>query len=484
MDGSSVAEGSEQLGSASDRGARDASADAVVFSRGSSGQGEFVNAIAILQLAFLTIVILAEFLTRDTAALSTASAINGVLVICGFAIQTNHWAKARHNGQVRDGLSELVRSALHAAAIVFISATLSMHLSGASGGQLDTPRTFFLLLTTSWSRFAIFIVVKRLTSENMRRVAVFGDGEAAVRLAQQVKAKRPGMSVSLFPVAQFRSQANTTAPIHFSTCANPKLVELAPDIALISSSVSDETIDQLASQLAPHSLDVLVQIPHQSRWAIGPIVNLDGTQFVRIFPRPLRTYQMTLKRALDIWMSSTLIVLLLPLLLCVAMAIKIDSRGPFLFRQPRVGRAGIHFMVWKFRTMKEEATDPLADRATVMNDPRITRVGALLRKFSIDELPQLFNVLFGSMSIVGPRPHAMNGNGFSRVMPNYDARHRVKPGITGLAQILGWRGPTDTATKIEQRVANDLRYISNWSFGRDILIIGRTLFALCGKNAF
>jgi putative colanic acid biosynthesis UDP-glucose lipid carrier transferase len=166
------------------------------------------------------------------------------------------------------------------------------------------------------------------------------------------------------------------------------------------------------------------------------------------------------------------------------MAIKIDSRGPFLFRQPRVGRAGIHFMVWKFRTMKEEATDPLADRATVMNDPRITRVGALLRKFSIDELPQLFNVLFGSMSIVGPRPHAMNGNGFSRVMPNYDARHRVKPGITGLAQILGWRGPTDTATKIEQRVANDLRYISNWSFSRDILIIGRTLFALCGKNAF
>ena len=114
----------------------------------------------------------------------------------------------------------------------------------------------------------------------------------------------------------------------------------------------------------------------------------------------------------------------------------------------------------------------------------MTRFGAFLRKTSLDELPQLFNVFLGSMSLVGPRPHAMNGNDFSSVMANYDARHRVKPEITGLAQVSGWRGPTDTPVKIEQRVANDLRYIGEWSLSQDILIICRTVLALYGKNAF
>ena len=134
--------------------------------------------------------------------------------------------------------------------------------------------------------------------------------------------------------------------------------------------------------------------------------------------------------------------------------------------------------------MVTQATDLFAENPTVLNDSRLTRFGAILRKTSLDELPQLFNVLLGSMSLVGPRPHAMNGNDFNSVMANYAARHRVKPGITGLAQVSGWRGPTDTPTKIEQRVANDLRYIGEWSLRQDILIICRTLFALHGKNAF
>ena len=134
--------------------------------------------------------------------------------------------------------------------------------------------------------------------------------------------------------------------------------------------------------------------------------------------------------------------------------------------------------------MVTHAADLLAKSPTVFGDPRLTRFGAVLRKTSLDELPQLFNVFLGSMSLVGPRPHAMNGNDFSSVMANYAARHRVKPGITGLAQVSGWRGPTDTPAKIEQRVANDLRYIGEWSLSQDILIICRTVLALCGKNAF
>jgi lipopolysaccharide/colanic/teichoic acid biosynthesis glycosyltransferase len=134
--------------------------------------------------------------------------------------------------------------------------------------------------------------------------------------------------------------------------------------------------------------------------------------------------------------------------------------------------------------MVTQAADLLAENPTVAGDPRLTRFGAILRKTSLDELPQLFNVLLGSMSLVGPRPHAMNGNHFNSVISNYAARHRVKPGITGLAQVLGWRGPTDTPTKIEQRVANDLRYIGEWSLRLDVLIICRTVFALYGRNAF
>jgi lipopolysaccharide/colanic/teichoic acid biosynthesis glycosyltransferase len=176
--------------------------------------------------------------------------------------------------------------------------------------------------------------------------------------------------------------------------------------------------------------------------------------------------------------------LLLPLLLAVAALIKIDSPGPVLFRQPRVGRGGGHFTILKFRTMHVTAADLLARQDTVQNDPRLTRVGKWIRKCSVDELPQLLNVFLGSMSLVGPRPHAMNGHRFSDCVGNYHARHRMRPGITGLAQVLGWRGPTDTRTKIEQRVANDLYYVSHWSLRGDLVILGRTLFAMWGKNAF
>src|SRR5262249_39250362 len=158
--------------------------------------------------------------------------------------------------------------------------------------------------------------------------------------------------------------------------------------------------------------------------------------------------------------------------------------GPVFFRQSRVGLGGAHFSVYKFRTMRTEACDARADRPTVSNDPRVTRIGAFLRKTSIDELPQLLNVLFGDMSLVGPRPHAMNGTHFSKVVDHYHARHRVRPGITGLAQVKGWRGLVDSDPKIEQRVANDLRYISEWSLVRDVGIIWRTAFVMCHRNAF
>lgn len=166
----------------------------------------------------------------------------------------------------------------------------------------------------------------------------------------------------------------------------------------------------------------------------------------------------------------------------VALAIRLDSKGPVLFRQKRYGYNNRLIWVFKFRSMYTERTDANAERQTTRDDDRITRVGRFIRKTSIDELPQLFNVLAGSMSMVGPRPHATAtkaaGIPFEEAVSEYGSRHRVKPGITGWAQINGYRGETDTLHKIKKRVEYDLEYIAKWSVWFDLYILFRTVPAV------
>jgi lipopolysaccharide/colanic/teichoic acid biosynthesis glycosyltransferase len=176
-------------------------------------------------------------------------------------------------------------------------------------------------------------------------------------------------------------------------------------------------------------------------------------------------------------------------MLFIALAIKLDSRGPVFFRQPRLGFNQKIFHVYKFRTMYVADSDKLGDQLTRKGDKRITRLGNLLRKSSLDELPQLLNVLSGDMSIVGPRPHPLNAKAadkrYDEVVDGYAARHRVKPGITGWAQVNGWRGETDTYEKIEKRVEHDLSYIERWSVLFDLRIILRTaVHGFYHDNAF
>jgi len=178
-----------------------------------------------------------------------------------------------------------------------------------------------------------------------------------------------------------------------------------------------------------------------------------------------------------------------PLMALIALAIKLDSKGPVLFRQKRQGFNNELIDVYKFRSMYVEASDADASKLVTKNDPRVTRVGAFLRKTSLDELPQLFNVIKGELSLVGPRPHALKAKAEDRlyadVVDGYFARHRVKPGVTGWAQINGWRGETDTEEKIQRRVEHDLYYIENWSVTFDLYILLMTPFALLkGQNAY
>jgi polysaccharide biosynthesis protein PslA len=202
-----------------------------------------------------------------------------------------------------------------------------------------------------------------------------------------------------------------------------------------------------------------------------------------------RRWQEPAKRATDIIVALLLIAVFAPVMLLVAMAIRLESRGPILFRQQRVGFANIGFEMLKFRTMHHHPPEHGRLQQTTRHDPRVTRVGACLRHSSLDELPQLFNVLRGEMSIVGPRPHApgtcVAGKPFELVTPNYPARHCVRPGMTGLAQVRGWRGETDSEEKLLRRVAADLEYIDNWSLWLDFVILGRTAVSvLAMRNAY
>jgi Undecaprenyl-phosphate glucose phosphotransferase len=214
-----------------------------------------------------------------------------------------------------------------------------------------------------------------------------------------------------------------------------------------------------------------------------------GVPVLEVFKKPLTDWHSVIKEIEDRVLAAILLLFLAPLLLLVALLIKLDSSGPVFFRQKRYGFNNHLIGVYKFRTMYHHLRDEKAERLATKNDPRVTRVGAFLRKTSLDELPQLINVLKGEMSIVGPRPHALSAKAADRlyeeVVAEYAARHRVKPGITGWAQVMGWRGETDTVEKIQKRVEHDLYYIENWSLGFDVKILFLTFFALLkAENAY
>jgi Undecaprenyl-phosphate glucose phosphotransferase len=207
-----------------------------------------------------------------------------------------------------------------------------------------------------------------------------------------------------------------------------------------------------------------------------------GVPTLNILDKPLRGWSYALKTIEDYTLATMLFVITLPFMLIIAVLIKLDSPGPILFRQRRYGYKGRLIEVLKFRTMYVDQQDQNAAKLTTLNDPRVTRIGATLRRFSLDELPQLVNVLKGEMSLVGPRPHAIQAKAegllYQYQVHSYIARYKVKPGMTGWAQINGWRGETDTVNKIRERVEHDLFYIENWSLFLDAKVLAGTIGTL------
>ena len=205
-----------------------------------------------------------------------------------------------------------------------------------------------------------------------------------------------------------------------------------------------------------------------------------------MFDRPLGEWGPLLKAITDKVFASIALVLFSPILAAVALAVKLESKGPVLFKQKRFGFNNELIEIYKFRSMHTNMSDIDASKLVTKDDPRVTRVGRFIRRTSLDELPQFFNVLKGDLSLVGPRPHATKAKAgdflYENVVDGYFARHKVKPGITGWAQVNGWRGETDTAEKIERRVEHDLYYIENWSLTFDLYILARTPIALLNTD--
>ena len=224
--------------------------------------------------------------------------------------------------------------------------------------------------------------------------------------------------------------------------------------------------------------------------ALGPtgVAKLNGRSTLVVSSGPLNVRQRMTKRLFDLALTVPALLILLPVLGLIALLVKLDSPGSVIFKQRRVGRGNALFHIYKFRTMIENRADCDGARSASRDDDRTTRLGRFLRRTSLDELPQLVNVLLGSMSIVGPRPHALKSRAgeelFWHIDESYWHRHALKPGITGLAQVRGFRGATDTSEDLRSRLHSDLEYISGWSLWRDLSIVARTARVLIHSNAY
>ena len=258
-----------------------------------------------------------------------------------------------------------------------------------------------------------------------------------------------------------------------------KSVERGTDQIVFVGAIDLDELDVIINELKRYSLNLLYAPASQTRrLKLLDVVAIGPNNAVRFVRAPMSDTAVLLKRMVDVVLSALALLLLVPVMALAALAVKLETPGPIIFKQARRGFNGQSFMIWKFRSMTVTESGYGMVQAT-RNDRRVTRVGRILRASSIDELPQLVNVLMGQMSLVGPRPHAISHDeSLSRQLADYAHRQRIKPGITGWAQVSGFRGETVNARQIEGRVAHDIYYIDHWSIYLDLWIMLRTVIAV------
>jgi len=339
-----------------------------------------------------------------------------------------------------------------------------------------------------------FLVLCAKREGIVRSVAVVGAGDHGQRLIEALwRRKDPWTRI----IGIFDDRAKRENG-HIKNC------EIAGTVEDLIIYARDNRVDEVivalpwgAEQRLLDVLSALKVIPANVRLAPDVIGHhfldqgfgrVDGVPVFNVFRKPISGWGALVKRLEDLILGGAILLAASPIMILAAIAIRLDSKGPVLFKQNRFGYNNKLIGVYKFRSMYHDMADANCEKQTTKNDARITKVGAFLRKTSIDELPQLLNVINGDMSLVGPRPHAINtraaGRLFQEIVNEYGARHKVKPGITGWAQVKGWRGETDTEEKIIRRVECDLYYMENWSVFLDIEILFRTFFVVIGSNVY
>jgi len=348
-------------------------------------------------------------------------------------------------------------------------------------------------------RRALFLLVRRWTREGRldRRTVLVGADANGEALIQSLAAQRDS-DVHVIGVFDDRGDERSRA-----SCEGvPKLgtvddlVAFARntrvDLVIFSLPISAEgRILQMLKKLWVLPVDIRLSA-HTNKLRFRPrsYSYIGSVPVLDIFDKPIADWDVVMKWLFDKFVGSLVLICTAPIMLVVAIAIKLNSKGPVLFKQIRYGFNNERIEIYKFRSMYADQADATASRLVSRDDPRVTRVGRFIRKTSLDELPQLFNVVFfGNLSLVGPRPHAVHAKAEDRLydeaVDGYFARHRVKPGITGWAQIHGWRGETDSHEKIQRRVEHDLYYIENWSILLDLYIVAQTPFSLIRtENAY
>jgi len=348
----------------------------------------------------------------------------------------------------------------------------------------------FVVIGVSISRCSIryFARIVRNLGYNTRTVAIVGSLPVGINLARGFN-DQPWLGFIVTGVYNDQPIENVKDIPYIGDFE--KLVEDAKcgKIArvYISMAMSDELkIKEIVASLADTTCSVML-IPDVFTFNIlqARTEEVNGVPVVPLFETPISGMNMVLKRLEDIILSISILVFISPVLVCISAVVKLTSPGPVIFRQLRYGIGGKPINVWKFRSMKVMENGGEVVQAT-KEDSRVTPVGKFLRRTSLDELPQFINVLMGEMSIVGPRPHAVSHNEqYRKLIDGYMLRHKVKPGITGWAQINGWRGETDELEKMQKRVEYDLEYIRNWSVWFDIKIVFLTIFkGFVSKTAY
>ncbi|NVK34937.1 MAG: undecaprenyl-phosphate glucose phosphotransferase [Rhodobacteraceae bacterium] len=417
-----------------------------------------------------------------------------------FALAFFQAADAYHVSMMRRGLSQIGRVA--AGWVLVFAAYALLRTTTGVGSELHQGwiGAWFAIgmIGLCIGRYVIYRLVRMWTLSGRleRRAIIVGGGSAAADLIHELE-MQPDNDIRICGI--FDDRADDRSPE--VVAGYPKLGNIAALVEFARLARIDMLIVCIPLRAEERMLEML-----QKLWILPVDIRLSahtdkvrfrnrdssfiGTvPFVDVVEKPIADWDMVSKRIFDVFFATFFIITLSPIMLITAIAIKMESKGPILFRQKRYGFNNEVIDVLKFRSMFHEMSDPDAKQVVTKNDSRVTRVGRFIRKTSIDELPQMFNVLAGSLSLVGPRPHAVNAHTGNRtwdkVVGGYFARHKVKPGVTGWAQINGWRGEVDTQEKIQKRVDCDVYYIENWSLALDLKILFLTPFRLLNtENAY